>query len=192
LPQRAYLFKHVLTQETAYASILLSRRRELHRRVAECLERLAPDHVNDIARHFLEAREESRAMPYLIEAGDRAGRAGSTQEATGFYKRALEIARKADEPGEQPVPAGLVRRAFEGFGKALEFGQDVPGALENYNDMLHYAEAHGDAPMKVSALNKTAYVVGMFMGQFPEAERYLAGAEPVAKQHRDSAGLAEI
>ena len=34
---RAFLFKHTLTQETAYGSILMSRRRELHRRVAECL-----------------------------------------------------------------------------------------------------------------------------------------------------------
>ena len=43
LPSRVYLFKHVLTQETAYGSVLLSRRRELHGRVAECLERLAPE-----------------------------------------------------------------------------------------------------------------------------------------------------
>ena len=43
LPHRAYLFKHVLTQETAYASLLLSRRRDLHRRAAECLERVEPD-----------------------------------------------------------------------------------------------------------------------------------------------------
>ena len=55
LPSRVYLFKHVLTQETAYGSVLLSRRRELHGRVAECLEQLAPERVNGIGRHFLEA-----------------------------------------------------------------------------------------------------------------------------------------
>jgi predicted ATPase len=51
-PDRIFLFKHALTQETAYASLLLSRRRELHRRVADTLERLSPERVNDLARHW--------------------------------------------------------------------------------------------------------------------------------------------
>jgi predicted ATPase len=72
-PRRAYGFKHALTQETAYESILLSRRRELHRRVAECLEVLAPDNVNDLARHWLEAADEGRC-PTLVQ--QRTGRAG--------------------------------------------------------------------------------------------------------------------
>ncbi|MDE3089180.1 MAG: AAA family ATPase [Chloroflexota bacterium] len=61
VPAPAYIFKHALTQETAYASLLMSKRREVHKRVAECLERLAPDRVNDIAWHFVEAQESARA-----------------------------------------------------------------------------------------------------------------------------------
>ncbi|MBI3760286.1 MAG: AAA family ATPase, partial [Chloroflexi bacterium] len=81
VPQPVYQFKHVLTQETAYASLLLSKRRELHRRVAECLERTDKERVNDIARHFLEAHDTAKALPYLVEAGDRAARAYSMPEA---------------------------------------------------------------------------------------------------------------
>ena len=84
-PEQVYLFKHALTQETAYSSLLLSRRRDLHRRVAECLEQIDPDHAGEIGRHFLEARDEARALPYLVEAGDRAARAYSTVEAIGRY-----------------------------------------------------------------------------------------------------------
>ena len=78
IPLRVYMFKHTLTQEAAYGTLLLSRRRELHRRVAECIEQTEPDRVNDIARHFLEAQEQARALPYLIEARDRAARAYSS------------------------------------------------------------------------------------------------------------------
>ncbi len=74
LPERVYVFKHVMTQETAYGSLLLSRRRELHGRVAEHLERTAAERVNDIARHFIEAREEARALPYLVDSADGAAR----------------------------------------------------------------------------------------------------------------------
>jgi class 3 adenylate cyclase/tetratricopeptide (TPR) repeat protein len=189
LPHRAYLFKHVLTQETAYASILLSRRRELHLRVAECLERLAPDHVNDIARHYLEARQEERALPYLVEAGDRAIRAASREEALTHYGRAVDIVQRVQDPGTFRV---LARRAYEGLGKALEFSQNVPGVMENYQAMHRYAETHGDVPMRVSALNKIAYATAFMMGDFPEAEKHLGGSELLARQVKDSAGLAEL
>ena len=72
LPRRVYLFKHVLTQETAYSSLLLSKRRDLHVRVAECLERMEDESASEIARHFVEAKKEDRALPYLVEAGERA------------------------------------------------------------------------------------------------------------------------
>ena len=83
IPPRVYMFKHTLTQEAAYGTLLLSRRRELHRRVAECMEQSEPERVNDIARHFLEAREQTRALPYLVQAGDRAVRSYSPPEAIG-------------------------------------------------------------------------------------------------------------
>lgn len=185
IPRRVYLFKHVLTQETVYGSLLLSKRRELHRRVADCLERVEAERVNDIARHLLEAREEERALPYLVQAGKRASHSGAREEAINLYKRAVEIAQTVEN-----LP--LAREAYEGLGKALEFAMDVPGAVENYHQMLHYAQDRGDKPMEVSALNKVSYVSALMMGQFPEAERHLVDAEQLARESDDYSGLAEL
>lgn len=185
LPQQIYLFKHVLTQETVYSSLLLSRRRQLHRRVAECLEHIEPDRVGDIARHFLEAREEHLALPYLVEAGDRTARAYSTSDAIGFYTRALAILDNTKDPQ-------LARRAYEGLGSALTFGQDIPAAVENYHRMFHVAQEYGDQPMQVSALNKLGFITALAQGQFPEAERHLVEAENLALECGDLAGLAEL
>ncbi len=184
LPQRAYLFKHVLTQEAAYASVLLSRRRELHRRVATCLERIAPDRVGDIARHFLEAQEMARALPYLVKAGDRVARAYATPEAIGFYTRALEILQTVED-------LNLARRAYEGLGSALMLVNDIQRAVENYHTMLHYAEARGDAPMRVSALNKLSSAA-MWLGQFELIERHLTESEHLARASEDRVGMAEL
>ena len=52
MPHQIYMFKHVLTQETAYGSLLMSKRRDLHRRVAACLERTDPDRINEIAAEY--------------------------------------------------------------------------------------------------------------------------------------------
>ena len=185
MPRRVYLFKHTLTHETAYASLLLSRRRELHRRVAECLEQADSDRVAEIARHYIEAREEARALPYLVEAGDRAARAYATTEAIGHYALALEVLETSKE-------LGLARLAYEGMGGALAFGNDVPRAVENYHHMYHDAQEYGDLPMQVSALNKLGFVTALMQGQFPEAEGHLVDAERLARQCNDLPGLAEL
>lgn len=184
-PQRVYSFKHVLTQEAAYQSTLLSKRRELHGRAAESLAaRQGPEQAGDIARHFLEARQPARAMPYLVEAGDRAARAYATAEAIGFYREAIEL-RAAVEGTE------LVGRAYEGLGGAQVFANQIPEALETYRAMLALAERLGDVAMQISALNKLAGVTALRMGQFNEAEPLLARAERLGREHDDPSGMAE-
>ena len=185
LPERVYIYKHALTQETVYATLLMSTRRTLHRRVAECLVQMEPDRVGEIARHFMEAREQEQALPYLIEAGDRAAKAYSSEEAIRFYTQSLEILETVED-------AQLGRRAYEGLGGALTFARDVPGAVANYHAMFHAGEQHGDLPMKVSALNKLGFVTALMQGQFPEAEGHLAQAERLANECEDLSGLAEL
>jgi class 3 adenylate cyclase/tetratricopeptide (TPR) repeat protein len=185
IPRRVYLFKHVLTQETAYASMLLSRRRELHGRVAECLERMEDESASEIARHFLEARKEDRALPYLVEAGERAARAGARDEASVCFRKAIDIAQSMDD-------VGMARRAYEGLGKVCEFSMDPQGGFETYHNMLHYAQEHNDVPMQVSALNKMSFLQAFVTGQFPEAEAHLAEAERLASEHQDSDGMYEL
>ncbi len=183
-PGRAYLFKHALTQETAYNTLLKSKRTVLHKRVGETLERLAPQSVDDIARHFSEAGETRRAVPYLLAAGDRAIRSFAIAEALSYYSRAAETAKTGDN-------LTLTRRAYEGLGNALTFANELERALELYREMFEFGKAHDDIPMQVSALNKTASIVGMRQGQFPAAEEWVKQAETLAEQVGDKLGLAE-
>ena len=184
-PERVYIFKHAMTQETAYGSLLLSRRRELHKRVAESIEQNDPERDGDIARHYLEARDQTRALPFLVAAADRAARAYSTGVALKLYSQALEITNTVKD-----VP--LARRAFEGKGSALTLSNDITGAVENYEAMLSIAVEHDDIPMRVSAKNKLGMVLGMRLGQFPEGLRQLEESEQLARRHEDSQGLAEL
>ena len=152
--------------------------------MGEYLETTEPDGVNELARHFLEARLEARALPYIVDAGDRAAASYATSEAIDHYEKALQILKGTED-------LALARRAYEGNGGALTFGFDVPGALQNYNEMLALAEERGDVPMKVSALNKLGFVSALMQGQIPEAEELLVDAERLASEANDLAGLAE-
>ena len=185
VPRRVYMFKHAMTQETAYDSLLLSSRRELHLRVADCMEQIEPERVTDIARHFVEAREPARALPYLVAAGEQAAAAYSTPEAIGHFTQALGVL-ETDEDLQ------LARRAYEGLGGAQTFAYDVPAAVDTYQKMLNLAEVRGERPMQVSALNKLGYVTAFMQGQFQEGEQHLVDAESRAKDCGDLQGLAEL
>lgn len=183
-PEPNYAFKHILTQEAAYSSILLSNRRELHRRAAEALITRHPDQAAAIARHLLEARLPGLALPYLVEAGNQANRAYATTEAIDFFHRALEIRQSA--ASLEPL-----QRAYEGLGRALTFASRIPEAQEVYHEMLSLAETSQYIPMQISALNKLAGLAALYMGQFQLAEGYLARAEKLARQHDEKSTILE-
>ena len=82
VPERVYTFKHALTHEVAYGSLLLERRRLLHARIVEALEALAPerggevasgakgpDQVERLAHHALRGEVWDKAVTYCQQAG---------------------------------------------------------------------------------------------------------------------------
>jgi class 3 adenylate cyclase len=92
-PAPEYRFRHGLVQEVAYDRLITSRRRELHRIVGEALERLHPDSPQEVygllARHFTQASEATRAVDYLLKAGDAARAVYADEEAIALYTQAL-------------------------------------------------------------------------------------------------------
>jgi ABC-type oligopeptide transport system substrate-binding subunit/class 3 adenylate cyclase len=95
LPELEYIFKHSLTQEAAYNSLLLERRKAFHRQVGVALEQLFPDRQEEflglLAHHFKAAGDLEKAADYLIRAGDKARLADAHDEAVELYKGALPI-----------------------------------------------------------------------------------------------------
>jgi class 3 adenylate cyclase/tetratricopeptide (TPR) repeat protein len=100
-PELAYMFKHALTQDVAYASLLVQRRKELHGLIGLAIEELYPDrlpeHYEMLAHHFSLAEEWERALDYLLKAAEKASRAFGLRQALDLYGEALEAARRLGE-----------------------------------------------------------------------------------------------
>lgn len=184
LPRRVYSFKHGMTQEAAYNSMLLSRRREVHRRAAQAMTVHAQERAGEIARHFLEARQPAQALPHLVAAGDQAARTYAVEEAAQYYQKAIDLRAGVEDSGH-------ILRAYEGLGSVQSNANQVPEAMATFQAMLHLATERGDCTMQVSALNKLAGVVGLKMGQFQQAEAYLQRADQLANGSNDHSGAAE-
>jgi class 3 adenylate cyclase/tetratricopeptide (TPR) repeat protein len=92
-PERAYTFKHALTHEVAYGSLLHERRRVLHARIVEALEVLAGDRRDDqverLAQHALRGEVWEKALAYGRQAGDKAHARSAYREAVMSYEQAL-------------------------------------------------------------------------------------------------------
>src|SRR5581483_11686863 len=75
-PESEYTFKHALTQEVAYNSVLMERRRELHERTASALEELfagrLDEQVDALAHHYSRSGNAAKAVGFLRRAAEQA------------------------------------------------------------------------------------------------------------------------
>jgi class 3 adenylate cyclase/Flp pilus assembly protein TadD len=124
--ESGFTFKHALTQEVAYSSVLTERRRTLHRRIGEALEALyvdsLDDHISDLAHHYSSSDNPSKAIEYLWFAANQASRRSLYSDALGYSSRGLNLlvampqgeARTRDELRMQ-MTKGAALMAAKGF-----------------------------------------------------------------------------
>jgi class 3 adenylate cyclase/tetratricopeptide (TPR) repeat protein len=96
----AYLFKYALTRDVAYESILYARRHDLHRRVAQQIERLYAGRLEEqlavLAGHYLLAQAWPEAFDYHLRAGRLAQRRYANQEGIFLLEHALRIGERIE------------------------------------------------------------------------------------------------
>lgn len=148
-------FRHVLIQEAAYDSILIKRRPELHRQVAEALEELhagrTPELASVLAHHFHLAGDE-RSLAYDVLAGDKSAGLYANSEAVFHYRRALDTARRASS--DEALAADLLSK----LGSVLELSGRYAEAVEAYDEMQALGSEHGDARVEMKALMAKATI----------------------------------
>jgi len=100
-----YVFKHALTQEVAYNSILSERRKMLHERTARAIESLyassLDDHLADLVRHYRQSENVAKAVEYLCRAGEQAAQRAAYSEAEAYLDAGLERVRTLPESPER-------------------------------------------------------------------------------------------
>jgi len=94
-----YVFKHALTQDVAQTTLVVPRRRDLHRRAAEALEALYPARIHELApvlaHHYSEAEAWGPAVAHATRAAEAARGAYANREALARYDQAITAAERA-------------------------------------------------------------------------------------------------
>jgi len=146
-PELAYMFKHALTHDVAYSTLLLERRKSLHRLVAAAIEELyadrLPEHYEALAHHYYEGQEWEKALDYLDKAGDKAAAAYANQDALDYYGRALEVCERLGKSTLRAVASIAQKRALVNFTIA-----DPGAGIADLERMLAAARSLGDRPLE--------------------------------------------
>ena len=96
-----YTFKHALTQEVAYKSVLIERRKLLHEKIGVAIEAFyaesIDDHLRELAHHYSRSANTEKAVEYLDRAGRRSTIRGELKEAESHFQRAIALLRTTHE-----------------------------------------------------------------------------------------------
>jgi predicted ATPase len=110
-PELTYIFKHIITHEVAYQTLLFAQRKEIHRAVAEWYERLADEEVSGaipaapaaylplLVYHYHHAEDTEKERHYARLAGEQAAERYANDEAIAYLSRALELTPANDPAG---------------------------------------------------------------------------------------------
>ena len=96
-PELEYTFKHAVTQDVIYQSLLAKRRKDLHGAIGRAIEDLyasrREEHAPILTYHYARSEQQEKAIEYALLAGDQAARLYANAEATTYYEQALTMAR---------------------------------------------------------------------------------------------------
>ena len=144
-----FSFRHALTQEAAYGTLLAKHRKTTHRRVAEVIEETSSERLEEVApqlvRHFAEAGEDTKTLTYAAMAGDAAARLHANAEAEAHYRTGVDVARRTG------ASSSLLRTMYERRGSALELLGRYDDAIANYKEMHDEAVGRADEAMELAA-----------------------------------------
>ncbi len=154
-PDATYIFKHALIQETAYQSMLMSRRRQLHQQIAQVLvERFAGTAETQpelVAHHYTEAGLMTQAIEYWRRAGERAIQRSANPEAIAHLTRGLGVLKTLpDSPAR--AERELLLQIAKGVALAVSKGWASREAEETHSRALELCQHVGETPQLFTAL----------------------------------------
>jgi len=184
-PEWEYIFKHIITQEVAYESLLFAHRRELHRRVGEYLERTYADSLEEyyelLAHHYYRSGDQEKSWHYLLKAGDKARDKYANEAAIAHYNQALSL-----DAGKEKENAHHV---YESLGDIYRLIGQYEKALEGYREAL---ERHPTTTAQVADIHRKIARTWERQGRYDEAMQYLDLARTFLGEGQETPELARI
>jgi class 3 adenylate cyclase/tetratricopeptide (TPR) repeat protein len=104
-PELSYMFKHALTQDVAYSTLLVEKRKVLHGIIGTAIEKLyterLPEQYEVLAYHYFEGEVWEKAFEYQLKSAKKSAAAFANQDAITYYDRAIQAHEKLENVSEE-------------------------------------------------------------------------------------------
>jgi class 3 adenylate cyclase/tetratricopeptide (TPR) repeat protein len=152
-PELEYTFKHALTHDVAYDSVLQNRRRELHAQILLAIERVYAGRLDEkieaLAHHALRGEVWNKALTYLWRAGEKAVARAANRQAVLHFKRAIGVLSHLPQNGETLEQAVDLRLAMRwcwmplgSLAQVAKYAREALPLAKALNDPRREALAH--------------------------------------------------
>jgi class 3 adenylate cyclase/tetratricopeptide (TPR) repeat protein len=189
-PQSTYIFKHALTREVVYDSILKNTKRRLHNEIGGAIEEIHKDNLNEyyaiLAEHFIAGASYDKAVQYCRLAERKAEKAASINDAITYAQKRVACLEKL--PQTEDVSRKIVdARTTLG----LYWGQ-----IQHYIEAKEAVEPVVDLALKlgykrrISQIYSTLGWYSWSVEDYPRAHRYLTDGLRIAEELNDMPSLA--
>ncbi len=182
-PELEYTFKHMLTQEVVYNTLLARKRKGIHEKTGRAIEQLYPDRLEDfyemLAHHYSKSDNPQKAYEYLKLSGDKAARKYANREALNFYREAMNMLNLQTDIADNRKKKLGVCLAAEGPMRVLAYPEDSLKMLQEGENIA--SEFHDEKSCAI--INSSLGLYYSFHGDIIKgteyAERCLAQAEEI-------------
>ena len=195
-PELEYIFKHALTQEVAYNSLLLKRRKELHGKIGEAIEQIYAERLEEfyemLAYHFVQGEVWDKAVTYLRQAGGRAMKKSAYVEAIAHLRKGLELLQTQQETAERDE-LELALQFDLAASLIVSKNWTAPEVEQAYTRALELCRQVGETPMLIPVLQGLRLLYAM-RGDRGDALRALELGEQLltlAQRQKDTRLLQE-
>jgi class 3 adenylate cyclase/tetratricopeptide (TPR) repeat protein len=184
-PDLEYTFKHALINDVAYGSLLLDRRRSLHAKIVDAIEKLYPDrlveHLESLAHHAFRSEVWEKAVSYLRQAGAKAFARSANREAVACFEQALVALQHLPETRETLEQAIDLR--FDLRTSLFPLGE-LDRLVACLNEAQTFAETLGDQRRLGWVSVYMSHYLWM-AGRSPEARTFAENAQALAEPLSD-------
>ena len=191
-PELEYMFKHALTQEVAYNSLLLKRRKEIHESIGKAIETLYAERLEEfsevLAHHYARSENWEKAYQYLWASAIKVGSRYSVWEAFRLGKEAMNALSKLPDT-EENKRKGIEARLFMSLAMmALGYPE---GSLEILQEGERLSKELGDTRSSARFHGSMGMYFGL-MGDKHKARDYMEDAFQAAEKTKDVEVVAPI
>lgn len=158
-PELKYIFKHALIQQVAYESLLKQRRKAIHGRIAQAIEKLyagrLEQHYELLAHHWELSHDPHRSIEYLVLSGEKSNRIQAASSAVDFFTRALNQTKIS----EKPVRPELLMRIRSGRANPLSSMGKIEESVEDFQEAMRIGRELGEQKKVLNCLAQLPFLL---------------------------------